>query len=135
MITISFAHIFHPHHRHPHHQYEVPPALIEVFTPAGLKISIPHEPGIEIFAVHAKVNQVMKYLEAGFYSSDVLKPRNGRWTFYDDTACLHVGDIIYYWTFVQKSGFGYRLDDQRFIVTGKDFFYKTKIILIKKSFL
>lgn len=120
MITISCAHIFHPHHRHPHHKYEVPPALIEVFEPAGLKISIPHEPGIEIFAIHAKVNQVMKYLEAGTYSRDILNPTNGRWTFYDDTACLHVGDIIYYWTFVQKSGLGYRLDDQRFIVTGKE---------------
>lgn len=124
MITISCAHKFRHHERYPHYQYEVPEALVEVFKPAGLKISIPHSPGIQLFAVHAKVNQVMQYLEAGFYSRDVLNPKNGRWTFYDDTACLQVGDIIYYWTFVQKNGLGYRLDDQSFVVTGKYFIYK-----------
>lgn len=62
----------------------------------------------------------MRHLEAGYFSRDILKPRNGRWTFYDDTACLQIGDVIYYWTFVQKNGLGYRLDDQRFIVTGKN---------------
>lgn len=123
MITMSCAHIFHPHHRHPH-KYEVPQAQIEVFKPAGLKISIPDEPGIEIFAIHANVNRVMKYLEAGFYSRDILKPKNGRWTFEEDTACLQIGDIIYFWTFVQKNGLGYRLDDQRFIVTGEDLICK-----------
>lgn len=121
-ILVRFtAHSHNPYGYHPKSHYEVPKAKIEVFTPAGLKISIPHEPGMEIFAVHAKVNQVMHYLEAGYYSRDVLVPKNGRWTFYDDNACLQIGDIIYYWTYVQKNGLGYRMDDQRFIVTGIDF--------------
>lgn len=61
----------------------------------------------------------MEGREAGTFSEDVRKPKNGRWTFYAPYAKLKVGDKIHYWTYVEHLGLGYPNDDQLFVVKGK----------------
>ncbi|XP_030763973.1 beta-1,3-glucan-binding protein-like [Sitophilus oryzae] len=102
-------------------QYEVPEATVEVYTPRGFRVSIPDEEGIKLFAFHAKINEEMNGREAGTFSRDITKAKDGRWTFYDTQAKLNVGDILYYWTFVDyfdgTRKLGYVRDDQTFTVT------------------
>ncbi|KAG5881365.1 hypothetical protein JTB14_005192 [Gonioctena quinquepunctata] len=103
-------------------QYEVPDALVETLSPRGFRVSIPDEEGIKLFAFHGKINQEMEGREAGTFSRDILKPKNGRWTFTDTTTKLKAGDVIYYWTYVEYSAdgqnkLGYPKDDQMFTVT------------------
>ncbi|KAJ8944326.1 hypothetical protein NQ318_016133 [Aromia moschata] len=102
-------------------QYEVPDALVEAYTPRGFSVSIPDEEGIKLFAFHGKINEEMDGREAGTFSRDILKPKNGRWTFSDSSTKLKAGDIIYYWTYVEyaadgKNKLGYPNDDQMFVV-------------------
>lgn len=60
--------------------------------------------------------------EAGTFSRDITKVKNGRWTFIDKTTKLKVGDVIYYWTYVEHDDGtgkrGYPNDDQEFTVAG-----------------
>nr|XP_023017871.1 beta-1,3-glucan-binding protein-like [Leptinotarsa decemlineata] len=103
-------------------QYEVPEALVEPLSPKGFRVSIPDEEGIKLFAFHGKINEEMIGREAGTFSRDILKPKNGRWTFVDTATKLKVGDIIYYWTYVEYSTdgsnkLGFPKDDQMFTVT------------------
>nr|CAD7404759.1 unnamed protein product [Timema cristinae] len=74
------------------------------------------EPGIELFAFHGNVNKPMEGLEGGHMSKDIIKAKNGRWVFEDLRVRLKVGDIIYFWLYVQVDGLGYRRDDQKFTV-------------------
>lgn len=96
--------------------YEVPKAHIEVFYPKGFEVSIPHEEGITLFAFHGKLNEEMEGLEAGTWARDIVKAKNGRWTFRDRNAVLKPGDILYYWTYVIYNGLGYREDDGSYVV-------------------
>ncbi|XP_046993386.1 splicing factor 3B subunit 2-like [Schistocerca americana] len=96
--------------------YTVPPPLIEALSPRGLRISIPDELGIELFAVHANINKPMGLLEAGQISVDITKPKAGRWVYEDRRVRLKPGDVINYWLYVQADGLGYRRDDQNFTV-------------------
>ncbi|XP_064541254.1 gram-negative bacteria-binding protein 3 [Drosophila montana] len=96
--------------------YTVPKAKIEVFYPKGFEVSIPHEEGITLFAFHGKLNEEMEGLEAGTWARDIVKMKNGRWTFRDRQAELKPGDILYYWTYVIYNGLGYREDDGTFAV-------------------
>lgn len=102
-------------------QFEVPDANVEVFAPKGLRVSIPDEEGIQLFAFHAKVNEEMNGREGGYFSRDITKAKDGRWTFYDPQARLNIGDTLYYWTFVDyfdgERKLGYTKDDQSFRVT------------------
>lgn len=63
--------------------------------------------------------------EGGTFSRDIVKAKNGRWTFVDKTTKLKPGDIIYYWTYVDyfdgERTLGYPKDDQMFTVTGNLF--------------
>ncbi|KAH8307494.1 hypothetical protein KR044_013451, partial [Drosophila immigrans] len=97
--------------------YEVPEAKIEVFYPKGFEVSIPHEEGITLFAFHGKLNEEMEGLEAGTWARDIVKMKNGRWTFRDRQATLKPGDILYYWTYVIYNGLGYRWDDGAYAVS------------------
>ncbi|KAL1491801.1 hypothetical protein ABEB36_012344 [Hypothenemus hampei] len=58
--------------------------------------------------------------EGGTFSRDITKAKNGRWTFYDTQAKLNVGDILYYWTYVDyfdgERKLGYARDDEEFVV-------------------
>ncbi|XP_004518427.1 gram-negative bacteria-binding protein 3 [Ceratitis capitata] len=96
--------------------YEVPRAKIEVFFPKGFEVSIPHEEGITLFAFHGKLNEEMEGLEAGTWSRDIVRVKNGRWTFRERNAKLRIGDTLYYWTYVIKDGLGYREDNGVFVV-------------------
>ncbi|EDV50613.1 gram-negative bacteria-binding protein 3 [Drosophila erecta] len=97
--------------------YEVPKAQIEVFYPKGFEVSIPDGEGISLFAFHGKLNEEMEGLEAGTWARDIVKAKNGRWTFRDRTTALKPGDTLYYWTYVIYNGLGYREDDGSFVVT------------------
>ncbi|EDV96213.1 gram-negative bacteria-binding protein 3 [Drosophila grimshawi] len=98
--------------------YTVPEPRFDVFYPKGFQVSMPHEEGITLFAFHGKLNEEMEGLEGGTWSRDIVKAKNGRWTFRDRQATLKPGDIIYYWTYVIYNGLGYRYDDGAFTVTG-----------------
>ncbi|PSN52726.1 hypothetical protein C0J52_06148 [Blattella germanica] len=84
--------------------YEVPEATLVALKPRGLRVSIPDEPGIKLFAFHGNVNKEMNGLEAGQMARDIIKPTNGRWVFQDDRVRLKVGDILnMLYTAVQKT--------------------------------
>ncbi|PSN48531.1 hypothetical protein C0J52_05927 [Blattella germanica] len=88
-----------------HSGYEVPDAKLEKLHPKGLRVSIPDEPGVELFAFHGKVNSPLNYdLEAGTMSRDITRPKNGRWIFEDKNIRLKNGDIIYYWLYTIVDG-------------------------------
>lgn len=67
----------------------------------------------------------MEGREAGKFSVDVIKAKNGRWTYFAKSARLKVGDVIYYWVNVDYDDGtgkrGYIKDDQSFVVNGNFF--------------
>ncbi|CAH2039319.1 unnamed protein product, partial [Iphiclides podalirius] len=97
--------------------YEVPPAKLEAIYPKGLRVSVPDD-GYSLFAFHGKLNEEMEGLEAGQWSRDITKAKNGWWIFRDRDAVLKIGDKIYFWTYVIKDGLGYRQDNGEWTVTG-----------------
>lgn len=101
-------------------EYSVPQPEIIVYRPRGFSVSIPHAPGIEIFAFHGNINHELIGLGAGEFSIDIRKHENGKWTFRDFNRKLRAGDVIYYWLFVIKNGLGYRLDGGRYQVPGRN---------------
>ncbi|XP_031623801.1 uncharacterized protein LOC116341082 [Contarinia nasturtii] len=100
--------------------YVVPKARIEVLHPKGFSVSIPDTPGIQLFAFHGNLNSPMEGLENGQFSADILKHKNGRWTFIDRKHEIKPGDVLYYWMYVQKESLGYRRDDQKHEFTDSD---------------
>ncbi|XP_012057432.1 PREDICTED: beta-1,3-glucan-binding protein-like [Atta cephalotes] len=100
--------------------YKPPEAKVEPLHPMGLRISIPDEHGITLVAFHININEDFDGLEAGRFAKDILKIRNGRWTFQDKQVQLRRDDIIYYWVHVVYEGLGYNLIDQSHRVV--DFF-------------
>ncbi|XP_047112564.1 beta-1,3-glucan-binding protein-like [Schistocerca piceifrons] len=96
--------------------YDVPQPMIEALKPRGLRISIPDDLGVELFAVHANLNKPISPLEAGQISVDITRPKGSRWVYEDRRVRLKPGDVINYWLYVQVDGQGYRLDDQTFVV-------------------
>nr|XP_034831536.1 uncharacterized protein LOC117988493 [Maniola hyperantus] len=97
--------------------YDVPKAKLEAIYPKGLRVSIPDD-GYSLFAFHGKLNEEMEGLEAGQWSRDITKPKDGRWYFRDRDARLVIGDKIYFWTYVIRHGLGYREDNGEWTVTG-----------------
>jgi len=79
------------------------------------------EHGITLVAFHININEDFDGLEAGRFAKDILKIRNGRWTFQDKQVQLRRDDIIYYWVHVVYQGLGYNLIDQSHRVVGKFF--------------
>ncbi|XP_068081124.1 beta-1,3-glucan-binding protein 1 [Anabrus simplex] len=97
--------------------YEVPEALIQPLKPKGLRISIPDEPGVELFAIHVNVNKPMGNREAGQINQEIRKAKNGRWVVEDPRVRLKRGDKLNYWLYVQADGLGYPKDDLTYTVT------------------
>ncbi|XP_075224692.1 beta-1,3-glucan-binding protein-like [Lycorma delicatula] len=88
--------------------YTVPPALIELLDPQGFQVSIPDHEGITLFAFHGNVNEDFEMgHEAGQMAQDVLRKKNGRWTYINRNIRLKKGDILYYWLYVIKDKLGY----------------------------
>ncbi|XP_012226141.1 beta-1,3-glucan-binding protein [Linepithema humile] len=102
---------------HEYGAYVPPPASVQPYHPAGLRMSIPDEPGINLVAFHVNVNRRFNGLEAGQIAKDILTARNGEWTYQDSHTQVKRGDIIYYWIHVQRHGLGYNLVDQMHRVT------------------
>lgn len=98
--------------------YAVPRAKIEAYLPKGFSVSIPHSPGIKLFAFHGNINSNIGFMDGGTFSKDILQPENGLWIFEDTTTELKVGDVINYWLFVEYNGLGYRQDLQKFVIEG-----------------
>ncbi|NP_001155149.1 gram-negative bacteria binding protein 1-2 precursor [Nasonia vitripennis] len=98
-------------------QYVPPEALVEPLKPNGIRISIPDEPGISLVAFHVKFNDEFIGLEAGTIARDVVREKNGRWTYEDRSTRLKKNDVIYYWIHVVYNGLGYNLINQEHRVT------------------
>lgn len=96
--------------------YTPPKAKVEPLYPRGIRLSVPHEEGITLVAYHVKFNDDFTSLEAGTIAVDIIKARNGRWTYEDRTTKLKRGDVIYYWVHVVYEGLGYNLLDQSHVV-------------------
>ncbi|KAM0727159.1 Beta-1,3-glucan-binding protein [Formica fusca] len=92
--------------------YTPPMVTVEPLHPVGLRMSIPDEHGITLVAFHVKFNEDFDGLEAGQIAKDILKLRNGRWTYQDRRTELKRDDIIYYWIHVVYEGLGYNQIDQ-----------------------
>ncbi|RZF33477.1 hypothetical protein LSTR_LSTR010133 [Laodelphax striatellus] len=99
--------------------YEVPPAIVEPLRPVGFRVSIPDHPGITLFAFHGNFNKDFENgHEAGEVAVDVLRKKNGFWTYTNRSKKLKEGDIIYYWLYVIKDGLGYERLFQSYLVDG-----------------
>uniref|UniRef100_A0A336MY82 CSON007308 protein n=1 Tax=Culicoides sonorensis TaxID=179676 RepID=A0A336MY82_CULSO len=96
--------------------FEHPPLEIKVFNPKGFTFSIPAVTGISLFAFHGKLNEGFDGLEAGHWSRDITKAKNGRFTFIERSSELKIGDVINFWTYVLHNGLGYRHDNGQFVV-------------------
>ncbi|CAB0004746.1 unnamed protein product [Nesidiocoris tenuis] len=97
--------------------FEFPPHKIELLTPTGFRVSVPDVPGATLFAVHINFNHEMEGLEAGDVAVDIIKKKNGRWTYTNKNRRLKPGDKLYYWLYLIVDKLGHRLDDQEFLIT------------------
>lgn len=88
-------------------QYEPPKPRVIFYHPRGFEISIPDEPGITLFAFHAKKNVLLDGREAGTWNENVHKKTNGRFVFVDPDTKFNLGDRLNYWIFVEHNGLGY----------------------------
>ncbi|XP_031843281.1 beta-1,3-glucan recognition protein 1 [Nomia melanderi] len=112
LFFVSVFNLFHDNFA----QYVPPTPTIEPLLPKGLRISIPHEDGISLVAYHVKFNEDFYSLEAGTIAVDIIKTKNGRWTYEDRRTKLKPGDVIYLWVHVVYEGLGYNLLDQQHVV-------------------
>ena len=76
-----------------------------------------------LVAFHVKFNDDFVGLEAGTIARDIVRARDGRWTYHDKTTELRHGDIVYYWIHVVYNGLGYNLVDQQHQVIGSFDYY------------
>ena len=83
---------------------------------------MPDIPGIRLFAFHGNINEPINGREAGSFSRDITQTTNGRWAFVEKHARFNIGDILYYWVYVEffdgQRVLGYPLDNLVFTVTG-----------------
>lgn len=73
---------------------ETPPVKIEAFLPRGIRVSIPAERGISLFAFHGNVNKEIGSHDAGEMSGDVRGIRNNRFSFENNRTLINVNIII-----------------------------------------
>lgn len=97
-------------------RFVVPPAELTVLVPRGFEVSIPAAPNVTLFSFHGQLNVPLGGREAGTWARDVVRVRNGRFTFRDCETELRSGDVLYFWTFVVCDQLGYHQDDGRFEV-------------------
>ncbi|XP_067000619.2 beta-1,3-glucan-binding protein [Anabrus simplex] len=84
--------------------YRIPQVTVQALKPRGLRVSIPDEPGVQLFAVNANVNKPIKVPESGLISRDTIHPKDGHWVIEVPQTRLKVGDTINYWVYVQADG-------------------------------
>lgn len=99
--------------------YAVPQPIIEIYNPKGLKVSIPHDDGIELFAFHGNVTSgSFPDVQTGQVSQEVRKKTGDSWIVEDEDVVVKPGDRIRYWLFVIRQGLGYRKENGMFVVKG-----------------
>nr|APP89511.1 betaGRP [Anatolica polita borealis] len=98
-------------------KYSVPEPLIQAFRPRGLKVSIPHTTGIQLFAFHGNINKPLHGNRPGQLNAEIRVKDGDHCVFQDPTVKLEIGDKIYYRLFVIKDNLGYRYDGGIYEVT------------------
>uniref|UniRef100_A0A146M023 Beta-1,3-glucan-binding protein n=2 Tax=Lygus hesperus TaxID=30085 RepID=A0A146M023_LYGHE len=93
-----------------------PKHRIQILEPKGFKVFLNDVEGASLFAVHINVNREIEHLEAGDVSVDIVKKKNGRWTYHNKSKTLKKGDSLHYWLYIIVNGLGYRLDNQKYVV-------------------
>lgn len=58
--------------------------------------------------------------------------KDGRWTYLNEDKQLMIGDVIYYWIYVQHNGVGYRLESQQFEVRDYNKEVRPNLVIIDK---
>lgn len=76
------------------------------------------EPDIRLFAFHGNINEPIKSNEIGQFHGDVTSNSRNEWSYMDRKYNFQVGDILYYWIYVQHGNLAYRLDGQTFVYHG-----------------
>lgn len=70
-------------------------------------------------AFHININEEFYSLEHGQWAQDIIKKREGRWTYIIPEFRVKQGDTIYYWVYVIVDGLGYQALDKSYKVTRK----------------
>lgn len=76
-----------------------------------------------MFGFHGRKNKRLNNIEPGDFNKDILQPTGGLWVYYEPSLQLDVGDVIYYWIFVQHNQLGYRQDNLEWNVTSNYFLF------------
>lgn len=80
---------------------------------------IPEMKDVNVIAFHANKNRKIDEIEPGEISTDIIRPAENGWTFFNPSLKLKVGDKINYWIFIQHNSFGYKKPGQSWVVNGK----------------
>lgn len=88
--------------------YTIPDPKVELLSPKGLRISIPHENGIALVGFHVNINTPIGLLQPGQFDADITSPTNGRWTYDITNAFVDPGDKISFWIHVQYGNYAFR---------------------------
>ncbi|XP_012276457.1 beta-1,3-glucan-binding protein [Orussus abietinus] len=84
--------------------YNIPEPTIEALSPRGFRVSIPDEPGIQLFGFHSNLNKRIQENETGSISGIVYRVKNGEWTLRDSGTNIQDDDVLHYWIYVQANG-------------------------------
>ncbi|XP_055903000.1 gram-negative bacteria-binding protein 1-like [Eupeodes corollae] len=88
--------------------YTIPDPKVQILSPKGLRISIPHENGIVLVGYHININKPIALLQPGDYIGDITNPSNGQWVFEIRNAFIDPGDKINFWVHVQYGSYAFR---------------------------
>ncbi|XP_055920100.1 uncharacterized protein LOC129951804 isoform X2 [Eupeodes corollae] len=93
---------------------------IEVLNPRGLRVSIPHKDGLEMFSFHGSVvhqfSDLREDRDGLKFAHDVTGSVNGLWVYENKDIELKIGDSLNYWVFLQYKGAGQRFNDLTYTV-------------------
>lgn len=80
----------------------------------GFSISYPDEPGIDF--VRFEGNCLSATAHLGSFNQQIDQAIDGKWTYHNNSTVLAQGDAIDYGIFISKYKYGFRKDEQRYIV-------------------
>ncbi|XP_055838178.1 uncharacterized protein LOC129906431 isoform X1 [Episyrphus balteatus] len=95
---------------------------ITVFYPQGLRVSIPHRDGLELFSFHGIVTSRPLFTNSqsdsddNTFAHDVTSSINGQWVYENQEIKLEKSDVLNYWVFLQYKGTGQRFSDLSYVV-------------------
>ena len=96
--------------------YVLPTPTFEILQPQGIRVSIPHEEGMQFFAFQGNVNKNIGPSEIGVISGEVYKQKGGKWTVRTESVNVRDGDKINYWMYAQVNGSTYKGENLTSIV-------------------